>query len=506
VSVIDTLNNASAAEHAANRRRWIALVVVCFAQLMIVLDTTIVNIALRPIQHELHFTQSNLTWVIDAYLITFGSTLLLAGRLGDLIGRRRIFLAGIAVFTLASLACGLADTQGLLIAGRFIQGIGAGMASSVILAIIVTEFPSGHEQARAMGVFTFVAISGGSIGLLVGGVITEAISWHWIFFINIPIGVATLLLGHARIDESEALGIKQGVDYVGAVLVTLGTMVGVYAIVEATKDGWGSSTTLGFGALSIAMLASFLVYEGRIAHPLMPLRVLRLRGLIGSSAARGLLITGMFSVFFLFTLYLENVRGYSATRTGLAFMPMMVIVGGMSLKGTPDLVSHFGPLRVLICGLSLDAAGLLILATVGVHTPYVPVVLIGFVLLAIGQGTSFMPLLTIAMNGVPKSEAGLASGIVNVSQQLAGALGLAVLTTLSTNHSKALERAGHSTAEALVGGYRLAYLIGAACIAVALVVTLTVLRPIAPPAAGTRARLEAAADPERDAEADPQFV
>ncbi len=468
--------DAAAHAKAADRRRWIALIVVCLAQLMIVLDTTIVNIALPPIQRDLNFAAGDLTWVVDAYLLTFGSTLLLAGRMGDLIGRKRMFLAGITVFTLASVACGLADSEGLLIAGRFIQGVGGGMASSVILAIIVTEFPGSHDRARAMGVYSFVAISGGSLGLLLGGVLTQDLSWHWIFFINVPIGVLTLVLGAARIDEGEIQGLKGGIDYVGAVLVTLGTMIGVYSIVEATKDGWTSTTTLGFGALSIAMLAAFLVYEGRIDNPLVPLRILRLRTLMGSSVARGLLITGMFSVFFLGTLYLQHVKGYSATRTGLAFIPMMVIVGGMSLTGTPQLVNRFGALRVLVVGLTLDAIGLLLMAQVNFHTPYWPNLLIAFILLAVGQGASFLPLLSIAMADVPRSDAGLASGIVNVSMQLFGALGLAVLTTLSTNQTTSLEHAGRATADALVGGYRLAYLVGAGCILLALLISLTLLR------------------------------
>ncbi len=307
----ERITPAPLSDHA-NRRRWIALIIVCLGQLMIVLDVTIVNVALPSIQSSLNFSQGNLTWVVDAYLITFGSFLLLAGRLGDLIGRKRVFLSGLTLFILASAWCGLSDSEGMLIAGRFVQGLGGAFASSVILAIIVTEFPAGPLQARAMGVFAFVAVSGGSIGLLAGGWLTQTLSWHWIFFINIPIGIFTLIAGRARIVESEPLGLGAGLDVLGSIMVTASTMLGVFGVIKATSDGWGSAVTLGSMAGAAVLFGLFLLYEGRISNPIMPLHILRNRGLIGSSVVRGLLVTGMFSVFFLGALYLGKVLGYGA--------------------------------------------------------------------------------------------------------------------------------------------------------------------------------------------------
>ncbi len=463
---------------STDRRRWIALVVVCLAQLMNVLDTTIVNVALPSIQRDLHFTQGNLTWVVNAFLITFGSFLLLAGRLGDLAGRKRVFLAGVTVFTVASALCGLAPSQGVLIAARFIQGIGGAMSASAILAIIVTEFPQPAERARAMSAYVFVAVAGGSLGLLAGGLLTQTLSWHWIFFVNLPIGVMTFLLGRALIPNDTGLGIKGGVDWLGSALVTIALMTGVYAIVQATTYGWGSSRVLGFGALALVLLGAFLALEARIANPIMPLRILRLRGLVGSSVVRGFLVTGMYSTFFLGTLYLEHVLGYDALRTGLAFLPWTVTVGVLSLGITARLVARFGPMRVLLGGLSLVIVGLALLASAGAHTSFFPTLLVAYFTLGLGVGTSFLPLLTIAMAEVPASDAGLASGIVNVSQQISGAFGLAVLGTFATTRTKTLAAEGHSATASLLGGYHLAVDIGAVCIAVAIVLAVVVLGPV----------------------------
>ncbi|HZE07092.1 MAG TPA: MFS transporter, partial [Solirubrobacteraceae bacterium] len=309
------------------RRRWLALVVVCLAQLMIVLDTTIVNVALPAIQHDLHFTQGNLTWVINAFLVTFGSFLLLAGRLGDLFGRKRVFLTGVIWFTAASVLCGLAPSEGVLIAARFAQGIGAAIQASVILAIIVTEFPEPADRARAMSAYVFVAVAGGSLGLLAGGALTQALSWHWIFFVNVPIGAATIALGTLLIPADSGPRAGGRVDWLGSVLVTASLMTGIYAIVQATNAGWTSGRVLGFGALAAALMAAFITLESRIANPIMPLRVLRLRGLVVSSVVRGFLVTGMYSTFFLGTLYLEHIRHYGALETGLAFLPWTLTVG-----------------------------------------------------------------------------------------------------------------------------------------------------------------------------------
>jgi EmrB/QacA subfamily drug resistance transporter len=470
-----------------DRRRWFALGVVCLAQLMIVLDTTIVNVALPSIQRDLHFTQGNLTWVINAFLITFGSFLLLAGRLGDLIGRKRVFLAGVVVFTAASALCGFAPSQGFLIVARFIQGVGGALSVSVILAIVVTEFPVPGDRAKAMSAYVFTAVAGGSLGLLAGGALTQALNWHWIFFVNLPIGAATFALGRTLIPTDNGSGLQNGVDWLGSVLVTVSLMTAVYAIVQATSHGWGSSQVLGLGALAIMLMGAFVTLESRIANPIMPLRILRLRGLIGSSAVRGFLVTGMYSTFFLGTLYLEHVLHYSALQTGLAFLPWTVTVGILSLGITARLIGRFGAMRVLLVGLGTVIVGLALLVSAGVHTSFFPTIFLAYFAIGLGIGSSFTPLLTIAMADVPVADAGLGSGITNVSQQVAGALGLAVLGTLATNHSKSLAAHGHTLVSSLVGGYHLAFTIGAGSIVVAIVTTLVVLRPHHRRAAATAA-------------------
>jgi EmrB/QacA subfamily drug resistance transporter len=462
-------------DEAGDRRRWIALVVVCLAMFMNALDGSIVNVALPDIQRSLHFTQSGLTWVVDAYLISFGSFLLMAGRLGDLIGRKKVFLAGVALFTLSSIACGSADSQSMLVVARFVQGIGGALSSSVIVAIIVTEFPSPVERAKAMSAYVFVAVGGGSIGLLAGGVLTQALSWHWIFFVNVPIGVATMILGRILVVENVGLGIKQGVDVVGSVLVTLSLMVGIYGIVTASSDGWVSAHTLGILGVAILLFVSFVVLESRLANPIMPLRILKLRTLTGSSAIRGLLATGMFSTFFIGALYLEHVLGYSPIKTGLAFMPATVGMATMSAGLTARLVNRFGS-RVMYPAMLLAAGGLVLLASAGQGADYFPKIFFAFLLLGVGAGASFMPLLQIGMSEIPTADAGLGSGIVNVSQQMAAAVGLAVLSTIATNRTKSLVAEGHQLVSALTEGYQLALLIAAACVLVGLVLSPFLLR------------------------------
>jgi EmrB/QacA subfamily drug resistance transporter len=466
---------------ASDRRRWIALVVVCLGQLMIVLDTTIVNVALPSLQRDLHFSQSNLTWVVNAYLITYGSFLLLAGRLGDLVGRKKVFLAGLVVFTVASALCGLAQDQAMLVGARFLQGIGGAMSTASILALIATGFEAGAERARAMSVYTFVLASGGSLGLLAGGVLTQTISWHWIFFVNLPIGIATFVLGSALIEENEGIGLRRGVDWLGSILVTAALMLGVYAIVTSTESGWGSVHTLGFGGTAVALLAAFVALEARLANPILPLQILRVRSLTGSSAVRALLATGMYTAFFLGALYLEHVRGYGALRTGLAFLPMSVGVGLVSLAIAPRLMARLGPRTTLLGGLSSALAGLVLLTQTGEHAPYLPGLFSAFALIGIGAGLGFLPLLTLAMSEVPQQDAGLASGIVNVSMQMAAALGLAVLGTVATDRTRTLAADGVSTQSALTGGYHLSFAIGAVCVAVGILAALALLRrPVQP--------------------------
>ncbi|HEY5194487.1 MAG TPA: MFS transporter [Solirubrobacteraceae bacterium] len=478
------------AESKRERRRWIALGVLCLGQLMMVLDATIVNVALPSIQHDLHFTQGNLTWVIDAYLITFGGFLLLAGRMGDLVGRKRVFLTGLVLFTAASVLCGVSDSQTMLIGARFVQGIGGAVASAVILAIIVTEFPERAEQAKAMGMYAFVSAGGGSIGLLAGGALTQSLDWHWIFFVNVPIGVITFVLGSALIEENRGIGLAGGVDVAGSVLITLATMLGAFAIVKSTEYGVLSARTLGVGGASLVLLGAFFALEARISNPIMPLRILRLRTLMGSSLVRGLLVTGMFSAFFLGALYLERVLGYNAIDTGLAFMPLTIAIAALSMGLAAKAVTRFGSLNTLAAGLAAIAAGLLLLATQGVHASYFPGLFFAFLLIGLGAGASFLPLLTMGMADAPAQDAGLASGIINVSVQLFGAIGLATLGAIATDHTKTLTSGGHSLASALTGGYHLAYLVAAICVGLGILAAFLILRPPAPTVAQEVEELE----------------
>jgi EmrB/QacA subfamily drug resistance transporter len=481
-ALLDRISSLSSSPDApsaarAERRRWIALAVLCLGQLMMVLDATIVNVALPSIQRDLHFSQGNLTWVIDGYLITFGGFLLLAGRMGDLVGRKRVFLTGLVMFTAASILCGVASSQGMLIGARLLQGVGGAVASSVILAIIVTEFPARAEQAKAMGLYAFVSAGGGSIGLLAGGALTQSLNWHWIFFVNVPIGAVALLMGWRLIDENKGIGLSGGVDVLGSILITVSTMLGAFAIVKSTEYGLTSARTLGVAAASVAFLGAFLALEARLENPIMPLRILRLRMLMGSSFVRGLLITGMFSAFFLGSLYLERVLGYNAIETGLAFLPLTVAIAAMSMGLSARAVERFGGVRTLAAGLTGIIAGLLLLAGQGVHASYFPGLFFAFLLLGLGAGSSFLPLLTMGMADAPARDAGLASGIVNVSVQLFGAIGLAALGTIATNHTKTLTHSGHPLTAALTGGYHLAYLVAASCVAVGILAAFLVLRP-----------------------------
>jgi EmrB/QacA subfamily drug resistance transporter len=462
---------------SGERRRWVTLAVVCMGQLMMVLDATIVNVALPSMQRDLGFSQANLAWVIDAYMIAFGSFLLLAGRLGDLLGRKRLFLSGLVLFTAASAACGIADSQVVLIVARFIQGLGGAIASAAVLALLITEFPKPSERAIAMSVYTFIVSSGGSIGLLAGGVLTQSLSWHWIFFINLPIGIVTFVLGRALITETDRPGLGQGVDVLGALLVTVSLMLGVYAIVKATEYGWVSAHTLGFGGAALALLAAFVAVEARLRNPMFPLRILRVPGLAASSVVRAFLVTGMFSTFLLGVLYLQHVHGYGALETGLAFLPLTLIMGLMSLGVTARLMGRFGPLRVLLVGLAAIAASLVLLSQLPAHTSYFPTIFVPFTLLGFGAGLSFLPLMTMAMASVPLADAGLASGIVNASLQISAAIGIAALGTVAAARTKVLTGLGQHPVQALTGGFHLAWAIGAGAVLVGALIAVVWLRP-----------------------------
>jgi EmrB/QacA subfamily drug resistance transporter len=459
--------------------RWIALTVVCMGQLMSILDSTIVNVALPDIQHDLHFSQSTLTWVLNGYLITFGSFLLLCGRLGDLLGRRRVFLAGVTLFTVASAACGLAQTQAMLVIARFAQGLGGAGAVSVIVAIIASEFPDPRERARAMSIYTLVISGGGSLGLIAGGVITTALDWHWIFYVNLPIGLATVILGRMWLAENRGSGIGRDLDWLGSVLITGAMVIVVYAIVTASTSGWGSLHTLGFGALAVAMGVAFVVLESRIANPIMPLRIFRIPGLAATSLVRGLLIVGLFSTFLIGVLYVEKVRGYGVLTTGLAFLPQTLMMALLSLGATAWLVHRFGPRVPLLTGLALIAAGLSLLATSGAHTAYLPQLAGAFVLTGLGAGMALMPLLMLAMANVPREDAGLASGITNTSLQVSAAIGIAALGSLSDDRTRSLVASGVHGTDALLGGYHLALWVAVGCAVAAWVAAAVLVRPAA---------------------------
>ena len=481
-----TISPASSPE----RSRWIALIVLCAGALMIILDMTIVNVALPSIQRDLHFTQSNLAWVVNAYLITFGGLLLLAGRVGDLVGRRKLFLAGLAVFVAASALCGAAQSETVLIVARFIQGVGGAMASAVILGMIVTMFPEPAEQAKAIGVFSFVAAAGASIGLLLGGVITQAINWHWIFFVNVPIGIVTGLLAVRLVNRDEGLGLKSGADVLGAVLVTGALMLGVYTIVKTQNYGWGSLHTLGLGAIAIALLAGFIVRESRTENPLMPLRIFRSRNVSGANLVQMLFIAGMFGMFFLGSLFMQRVLGYSALQIGLAFLPVALLIAAFSLGLSARLNVRFGPRAVLLPALTLGAAGLALLSQVPVHASYLGNLLPSMLLVGAGAGLSFPALMTLAMSSADPTDAGLASGLVNTTQQVGGALGLAVLATLATTHTNTLLHEGRATASAVTSGYHFAWAIGTGLLVAALAAAITVLRPADTSATVAEAQIE----------------
>src|SRR3954471_11179701 len=462
---------------SASRRKWMALVVVCLAQLMMVVDLTIVNVALPVVQHDLRFSQADLTWVVNAYLIAYGSFLLMAGRLGDLVGRKRVFLSGVLGFTVGAAACGAAGGQLTLIAARFLQGIGGAVATSVIIALIVTDFPLPGERVKAMSAYMFVVTAGGSLGLLLGGVMLQSVDWHWIFFVNLPIGAVVLALGSRLLEERPGIGLRAGIDVAGSLLVTAAMMLAVYAIVTSAQHGWGSAHTLGFAGAALALLAVFAAVETRAAHPVVPPRILRSRTLIGASAVRGFLATGMFAAWVLGSLYLEHVLGFGAWETGLAFLPMTLTVAALSTGPTARLMARFGPVPTMLGGLTAMIVSLLMLTRAGAHASYFADLFVPYLLMGAAMGTAMLPLLTIAMSRVPESDAGLASGIVNVSMQIAAALGLAVLGTVAADRTRSLAEAGDTAATAPTGGYPLAFAIAAGIVTTGVLVAVAALRP-----------------------------
>ena len=460
----------------SERQRWIALIVLCAGFLMIILDQTIVNVALPSIQTDLHFSQSNLAWVVNAYLIAFGGLLLLVGRLGDLIGRKRIFLVGLTIFTLASMLCGVANSQGLLIGARFVQGIGGAMTSAVILGMIVTMFTDAREQAKAIGVFSFVASAGASIGLLAGGIITQAVSWHWIFFVNLPIGVVIAVLAIRILESDRGIGLDQGADVMGAVLVTAGLMLGVYTIVQSADYGLLSTHTLGFGGVAVILLAAFLVRQAKGRNPLLPLRLFLVPNVSAANAIQAIGGVAMFGFFFFSSLYMQRVLGYGPLTIGVAFLPVAVVMGTLSIAVTDRLIMRFGARNVLLVGFGLISLALLLAARTPVSGDYLRNWFPVFTLLGMGGGLAFPSLAVVAMAGASPNDAGLASGLLNTTGQVGAALGLAVLATVSTNRTSELIGQGQSAVAALSGGYHLAWAIGAGLAIASIVLAATLLK------------------------------
>jgi EmrB/QacA subfamily drug resistance transporter len=458
---LESLRGEERGRASLSDRRWLALIILCLGDLMIVLDVTIVGVALPSIRGDLGFSEESLAWVVNAYLISFGGFLLLGGRLGDLFGHRRLFLAGVALFTAASAVCGFATSQGMLVVARAVQGVGAAVVSAVALSLMMTLFTEPAERARAMGIFGFVASGGGSLGVLLGGVLTDALDWHWIFLVNVPVGVVVVILTLLVIPGARATTTAPRLDVAGAATVTASLVTAVYAIVNGNQVGWLTGRTLGLLAISGVLLAAFLAIEARVRAPLMPLRLLRHRNIAVSNVVGVLWAGAMFAWFFLSALYLQLVLGYSPLQVGLAFLPGNLVMGAMSIGLSARLVLRFGIRPPLTAGLLLAALGLLLLARAPVDGNFPVDVLPSMILLGLGAGTAFNPVLLAAMGDVEAPEAGLASGLVNTSFMMGGALGLAVLASLSASRTDALLASGQSQAAALTGGYHLAFLVGA---------------------------------------------
>jgi EmrB/QacA subfamily drug resistance transporter len=462
------------------RKRWFALLVLCLGDLMIVLDSTIVNVALPSIKADLGFSQTSLAWVVNAYLLTFGGFLLLGGRLGDLYGHRRLFLIGITLFTAASVACGLSTTPGVLVAARAVQGLGGAVVSAVALSLIMNLFTEPAERAKAMGVFGFVLAGGGTIGVLLGGVLTDTLNWHWIFLVNVPIGAIVYALSLRLIPAAGGSDAAGRLDVAGAVTVTVSLMLAVYAIVNGNQEGWTSGQTLGLLVAAATLLAVFLAIEARVRSPLMPLALFRLRNIATANVVGILWAAAMFAWFFLSALYLQLVLGYSPLQVGLGFLPANLIMGAFSLGLSAKLVMRFGIRTPLAVGLLLAAVGLALFARAPVDGNFVVDVLPSMILLGFGAGMAFNPVLLAAMNDVAPEESGLASGVVNTAFMMGGALGLAVLASLAASRTDSLRASGDDPLAALTGGYHLAFLVGAIFAVAAAAIGAAFLRVAAP--------------------------
>jgi EmrB/QacA subfamily drug resistance transporter len=464
------------ANSTQNRQRWLALIVLCLGVLMIVLDTTIVNVALPSIKNDLKFTETSLVWVVNAYMLTFGGFLLLGGRLGDLFGHRKLFLLGIVLFTVASLACGLANSQWLLVCARAVQGLGGAVVSAVALSLIMNLFTEPAERAKAMGVYGFVCAGGGSIGVLLGGLLTSAFSWHWIFLVNLPIGIAVYLLCLRLLPDSQGHAAGEKLDVAGAVTITTALMLAVYAIVNGNEAGWLSTQTLLMLGAAVVLLGVFLTLQARVEHPLMPLGLFRSRNVSVANVVAVLWAAAMFAWFFISALYMQLVLNYTPMQVGLAFLPANLIMAMLSLGLSAKLVMLWGNKRPLAGGLLMAAVGLALFARAPVVGQFVTDVLPGMVLLGLGAGIAFNPMLLAAMSDVDPSESGLASGVVNTAFMMGGALGLAVLASLAAAITGAQSELGGSAASALNAGYQVAFKVGAGFAALAGVIGFILLR------------------------------
>ncbi len=462
--------------------RWLALAVLCAGTLMTILDGTIVTVALPSIQKDLGFSQSGLAWVVNAYLIALGGLLLLAGRLGDLAGRKRVFIAGVAVFTAASLWCGLSGDQAMLITARFAQGIGGAMTTAVVLGMVITMFPEPALRAKAIGVYSFAGAAGASVGVLAGGLLTQVVGWHWIFFVNVPLGVAAIAAASRLIEPDRGVGLRAGADAAGALLVTGGLMLGVDTVVETTRYGWASGHTIISGAVAAALLGGFVWRQATAARPLLPLRVFRSRDVAAANIVQALMVAGMLGFQFVVPLYLRRVLGYSPAETGLAFLPITVGIATVSLAVAPRLNTRFGARATLLASLPLLAVGLALLTRAGEHERFITGLLPVLTLLGIGAGLALPAVMTLVMSVVSADDTGVVSGLANTTQQVGGAVGVAVAATLATWRTGLLLDSGHAAGPALTAGYHLAFGAGAAMIVAALAVAVALLRPAAPPA------------------------
>ncbi|WP_410644426.1 MFS transporter [Amycolatopsis sp. lyj-346] len=473
------------AENHPTRSRGLALAVLCTASLMVVLDSSIVAVALPAIQADLGFTPAGLAWVVTAYLVAFGGLLLISGRLGDLLGRRRVFLGGLGLFTLASLAAGLAADAGVLVVARFAQGVGGALASAVVLGMIVTMYPEPRARAKAIGVYSFTQAAGASIGLIAGGALTQALSWHWTFYVNLPIGVAALLLAVRVVEADRGTGLRQGLDVLGAVLVTAAVMLGVYGI---SSSSWGAVVA------AVVLLAAFAVRQGKARTPLLPLRLFRIRAVAGANVVMVLMVAGMLGFQFVTALYLQQVLGLDALGTGVAFVPVPLVIAVASLGFADRLAARFGPRAVLLSGLGLVIVGLLLLTRVSVGGAYFTDVLPPLLLMGLGAGVAIPALMGLSMADVPAADAGVASGLINTTQQVGAAVGTAVLAAVAASRTESLGAVDHR--EALAAGFRLAYGVSAGFLIAAVALGGLVLARRTRPAPASVPAVPAAPEPE----------